>query len=64
MTVEKIDIFEFTHKFVEGSVVLSFTEYDPSHFTDGPREASMDFVFDWETAELTVSCREANHGND
>src|ERR1043166_6944345 len=41
---------------ITGTALMSFTEEDPAHFTDGPRRARLRFVFEWDVALLQVWC--------
>src|SRR6266508_5998267 len=59
VTVEDVEISDSTDDSIEGCAIIEFTEYDPSHFTDGWRKARLDFVFEWKTAVLVVRCRDA-----
>ena len=63
-TVEAVQISDSTHDFIRGSAIVEFMEYDPSHFTDGWRRAQLSFEFEWETATLTVRCRDARLESD
>ena len=58
LTVEEVQISDSTPDFTKGSAIVEFMEYDSSHFTDGWRRAQLSFEFEWETATLTVRCRD------
>lgn len=58
LTVEELEISDSTPESIKGCAIVEFTEYDPSHFTDGLRRLRLDFVFEWETAKLMFRCRD------
>ncbi len=58
LTVEELTILHSTPDSIKGCAIVEFTEYDPSHFSDGLRMVRLDFAFEWETGMLVFRCRD------
>ncbi len=59
ISVETLEFGRIDKDVVPGFAILTFDEYDPSHFTDGPRRVRLDFRYYLTNYLLIARCRGA-----